>query len=305
VSALPRRTLGRTGLSVSALGFGAMELRGLGHNRGRALADGQAERVLHAVLDAGIDFVDTSPDYGESEAEIGRWIAHRRDEFVLASKCGCPLDPPPEAPRPLPHDYSRANIVAVVDQSLRRMRTDHLDVLQFHISPAREVLEREDAIATLLDLRDQGKVRFLGSSSTLPELADHVAMGVFDELQVPYSALQREHEEWIARAAAAGIGVVVRGGVAKGEPGVGLGAAEAWARWDAAGLDDLLDGESRTAFLLRFTISHPGVATTIVGTLDVGHLEQNVATAARGPLPPDVHAEARRRLDAAATPTST
>jgi aryl-alcohol dehydrogenase-like predicted oxidoreductase len=296
---LERRVLGRTGLSVSVLGYGAMELRGDGVGPRPPVAPADADRILNAVLDAGINLVDTSPDYGESEEHIGRAISHRRDEFVLASKCGCPLDPPYGAPRPLPHVYTRENIVAAVERSLRRMRTDRLDVLQFHISPSKEVLDEDGAIETLVELREQGKIRFIGSSSTLPNLVDHIEMGAFDEFQIPYSALQREHEDVMTRAADAGAGIVVRGGVARGEPGEGQGSAKTWRLWDAAGLDDLLGGMSRTDFMMRFTISHPALSTTIVGTVNPEHLARNVATATEGPLPAPVYEEAKRRLAAA------
>src|SRR5262249_44716856 len=133
---LPKRQLGRTGLQVTMLGYGAMEIRGA--PRGRDVSDGQAETILHAVLDAGINYVDTSIDYGVSEERIGRYIGDRRSEFYLASKCGCLVGAPP-APRgqTSPHLFTRDNILRGVEQSLARMRTDHLDVLQFHISPSR------------------------------------------------------------------------------------------------------------------------------------------------------------------------
>jgi aryl-alcohol dehydrogenase-like predicted oxidoreductase len=302
MSDLPTSTLGRTGLTVTKLGYGAMELRGGGGTGPTArpsMPPDEADRILNAVLDAGITFIDTSPDYNESEEHIGRAISHRRDEFVLASKCGCPMVIPQGAPRPVPHDYSHDNIVAAVERSLRRMRTDHLDVLQLHMSPSRDLIEREDAVATMQELRDAGKVRFIGSSSTLPNLADHLDMGVFEEFQIPYSGLEREHEELIGAAAAAGAGVVVRGGVAKGEGRGSERNPDRWERWARAGLDDLLDSASPTAFLLRFTISHPGMSTTIVGTANPEHLAENVAAARLGPLPDDIYAEAKRRLAAA------
>src|SRR3954470_22528440 len=84
---LPTRTLGRTGMNVTTLGYGAMELRGV--PRGRDVSDEQSERILNAVLDAGINFIDTSIDYGLAEGRIGRFISHRRSEYFLASKCGC------------------------------------------------------------------------------------------------------------------------------------------------------------------------------------------------------------------------
>jgi aryl-alcohol dehydrogenase-like predicted oxidoreductase len=302
---LPRRTLGRTGLQVTTLGFGALELRGMVAGVGRPLTPGQPERILHAVLDAGINYIDVAVDYGEAEAHIGRCISHRRREFFLASKCGCPLDVSAFAPHertrfgvPLPrlHDYSRQNIIDACHQSLRRLRTDYLDVLQFHFSPARTVLEQEGAIETLQDLKQAGKIRFIGCSSILPHLIDHISMGVFDVLQVPYSALQLEHEAAIAQAASAGAGVVIRGGVARGEPGAGQGAIDVWQRWEQARMGELLAGALATEFMLRFTLSNPDVHTTIVGTLSPVHLQENVTAACQGPLPAAVYREARRRL---------
>jgi aryl-alcohol dehydrogenase-like predicted oxidoreductase len=292
-------------LQVTTLGFGALELRGMVAGIGRPLAPGQPEHILQAVLDAGINYLDVAVDYGEAEDHIGRCIARRRPEFFLASKCGCPLDvsrfSPSERTRygtPLPrlHDYSRQHIIDAVNQSLRRMKTDYLDVLQFHFSPAKEVLEREGAIQTLQDLKQAGKIRFLGVSSILPNLIDHIQMGVFDVFQIPYSALQPEHEAAIAEASQAGAGIVIRGGVARGEPGAGQGAADVWKLWEQAQLDELLEGMSATEFMLRFTITSPDVHTTIVGTLNPTHLQENVEAVLQGPLPAAIYDEAKRRL---------
>ena len=302
---LPKRKLGRTGLSVTALGFGALELRGMIAGVGRELKPRQPERILNAVLDAGINYIDVSADYGEAEEHIGSCIANRRKEFFLASKCGCPPDVskfiPAERTRfgvPLPrlHDYSRENIIKTFDQSLRRMQTDYVDVLQFHFSPARELLEQEKAVETLESLKRDGKIRFIGCSSILPNITDHIKMGVFDVLQIPYSALQPEHEDTIAAAARAGMGIVIRGGVAKGPPGKGQGSAALWDLWDKAKLDELLDGEHPTEFMLRFTITNPDIHTTVVGTLDPEHLIGNIASVLKGPLPASVYSEAKRRL---------
>lgn len=263
---------------------------------GRPVTEDEAKAVLNAMLDAGVNFIDTSIDYGRSEEFIGKYISHRRPEFYLASKCGCAVVP--NAVAIGEHIYTRENIVAGVNQSLDRMKTDYLDIVQFHGSPSKEVLEDNEAIETLLDLQKEGKIRFLGSSSTLPHIEDHIEMGVFDEFQIPYSALQREHEETIMRAAGAGIGTVIRGGVAKGEPGLsGVPRPETWTKFDEANLDDLREeGESRTDFMLRFTMSHPQMHTTIVGTQNLDHLRDNVKAALKGPLPSDAYEEAKRRL---------
>ena len=211
---LPTATLGRTGVQVTKLGYGAMELRS------HRLEPGTVDALLNSVLDAGITMIDTSPDYGASEEHIGRAISHRRDEYFLASKCGCPVGdgvgetPPANGPRE--HSFTRENIRAGVEQSLRRLRTDHVDLVQFHISPSPEVLAEHDAVAELLSLRDEGKIRFLGISGTLPNLPAQIAMGAFDAFQIPYSALEREHEPAITSAARAGGGTIIRGGVARG-----------------------------------------------------------------------------------------
>jgi aryl-alcohol dehydrogenase-like predicted oxidoreductase len=98
------------------------------------------------------------------------------------------------------------------------MKTDYLDVVQFHASPSRRTLEEHGALDALLELREAGKVRFIGMSGTLPHLIDHIAMGIFDVFQIPYSAVEREHEAAIATAAQQGAGIVIRGGAAKGAP---------------------------------------------------------------------------------------
>jgi aryl-alcohol dehydrogenase-like predicted oxidoreductase len=295
---LPKRTLGRTGLEVTMLGYGAMELRGA--PRARDISEREAETILNAVLDAGINYIDTSIDYGLSEERIGRYIGDRRSQYYLASKCGCLVDAPP-APRGQrnSHLFTRENILAGVEQSLARMKTDHLDVVQFHMSPPRRTLEEHGAVEALLELKRAGKVRFIGMSGTLPHLADHIAMGVFDVFQIPYSAVEREHEAAIAAAAEAGAGIVIRGGAAKGAPTEGKQVGIQWHRWQAARLDDLLAGMSPMEFILRFTLTHPEFDTTIVGTVNPEHLKANLAALQTGPLPSDLYAEAKRRLAAA------
>ena len=305
---IPTRPLGTTGESVTILGYGAMELRGA--PRAPEIPDEDAGRLLNAVLDGGINIIDTSIDYGRSEELIGRYLSDRRDEFFLASKCGCPLaSPPPPATPPYPHDYSPQNLRAGVEQSLRRLQTDRLDLVQIHISPSRAQLEADDAVATLNTLRDEGKVRFIGMSGTLPNLPDHMEMGVFDVFQIPYSVLQREHEELIATAAAAGAGTFIRGGAARGAPSsdkdwskgpIGVAEGEGERRWDASGIDELLGDMSRIEFTLRFTLSHPGLSTTIVGTSRLDHLSSNIAIAEKGPLPAGLYEEAKARFRAGA-----
>ena len=298
---LAKRPLGRTGIQVTRMGYGAMSLDS---GRFAPVSGEQAASVLSAVLDAGINFIDTSPDYGESEESIGRCISNRRGEYFLATKCGCPVLPNAGNQ----HVYTRENIVAAVDQSLRRMRTEYIDLLQFHGAPSPEVLEKEGAIQTLRDLQKQGKVRFIGASSVLPALASHIESDVFDAFQIPYSALQREHEAAISDAHRHGAGTVIRGGAIRGAPAADKGwairrlpevpAERPRTFWERAHLDDLLDGMTPMEFTLRFTFSHPDLDTAIIGTASPNHLRENIQAFQKGSLPPDVLAEAQRRLNA-------
>jgi aryl-alcohol dehydrogenase-like predicted oxidoreductase len=205
--------------------------------------------------------------------------------------------PAPRGERSL-HVFTRDNILAGVEQSLARMRTDYLDVVQFHSSPSRQTLEAQGALEAVVELKRAGTVRFIGMSGTVPNLADHIAMDVFDAFQIPYSAVEREHEALISAAAQAGAGIVIRGGAAKGAPSEGKQAGIQWDRWQQAHIEDLLDGITPMEFILRFTFTHPDLHTNIVGTINPVHLQQNVEMLLQGPLPADVYAEAKRRLDA-------
>ena len=295
---LPTATLGRTGLEVTRLGYGAMEIRGSRIWGGRPVVEAQAETILNAVLDAGINFIDTANCYGGSEELIGRCIAHRRDEFYLATKCGCQQVHKDDNTDTTPHVFTKENLFRCLHESLERMRTDYVDIMQLH-NPNIETCEAEGVVDALREMREQGKVRWISISTRFPELPTCLEWGAFDTFQIPYSALEREHEEAIARSAEAGTGIIVRGGVARGEPGAGLGTDDGWKRFEEARLDELrAEDESRTAFLLRHTLTHPHAHTIIVGTLQPEHLREDVEAVRRGPLPDDVYAEANRRLEA-------
>lgn len=297
---LPKRAVGRTGFEATILGYGAMELRGA--PAGPEITDDDAGKILNAVLDAGINLIDTSIDYGRSEELIGRYIAQRRSEYFLASKCGCV----PGAGMAAGHIHTAENVRAGVEHSLRLLKTDYLDAVQFHRSITRHEFEEHGALDAALKLKREGKVRFIGVSGTLPNLDEQIGMGAFDVFQIPYSALQRDHENAIARASMAGAGILIRGGVARGAPSdwhsrgyYMLSSALMRERWESSRLDELLGGIDRMEFMLRFTLTNPDLDTTIVGTRDPAHLQQNIEAALKGPLPEDVMREAIRRLDQA------
>ncbi len=286
-----KNALGRTGLMVTELGYGTGQLRGEGLWNGRPIAPQQADLILNAVLDAGINFIDTADIYGGAEDYIGQFIAARRDEYYLATKCGCVLVPDDGQTR-IQRDWSRTRLEQAIDRSLRRMRTDYIDLLQYH-NPTVEDFERHDLGRLLEDSRAAGKTRFIGVSTTLPHLPYFLKIGLFDVFQIPYSALERDHEDWISAVAGQHSGTIIRGGVAKGAPVKGGPQQDLWER---AGLDDLLDDMSRMTFMLRFTLMHPNIHTNIVATINPNHLRDNLQAVALGPLPDDVYAEAQRRL---------
>lgn len=300
------RVFGRTGLEVTALGYGAMEIRGPRIWGGRSVTNAQAEGILNAVLDQGINFIDTAYDYGKSEDYVGRFLSHRRKEFYLATKCGCTVVPAGDHDE-TPHVWTRKNLLRNIENSLRRMRTDYVDVWQLH-NPSVEQVRAGDLVKVMEEVRAAGKVRWIGVSSSLPDIIPFIEWGVFGSFQIPYSGLERRHEQVVTAAARAGAGTIIRGGVARGAPSpqrwirilLGLRRGDQWVVWKKAALDDLrAPGESRTAFLLRFTLSHPDMHTTIVGTVNPHHLAENVRAAEAGPLSPDTYAEAKRRLAAA------
>ena len=286
---IQKRVLGRTGVEVSILGYGAMELR---HER---VDEALGGRLLNQALDGGINFIDTAPDYGKSEDIIGRTIASRRDEYVLATKCGCPVPGDPDHQQPH-HEWSSARLMKNLESSLRRLQTDHVDVWQLHSGWPHEI-EGTDVLEAMEAARRQGKVRWLAFSTKGRAAGDqgkgmletYVTWDVFDVLQVVYSALAPQVEDLMHDAARRGRGLIVRGLTNVKE--------DEWARWEQAKMDELLPpGCNRHQFLLRFGFAHAALCTSIPGTGSPDHLAQNLAAAEAGPLPDDLYKEARRRL---------
>jgi aryl-alcohol dehydrogenase-like predicted oxidoreductase len=299
VTTIPTRTLGRTRVEVSTLAYGSLELYGPVFRGQPGITAEEADAILKALLDSGVNYVDTAPDYGESESYLGQYLSDHRDEWFIASKCGCVIDTEDTvvaAGDPLPvHDYHPATIIAGVEQSLRRLRTDHLDLVQVHINPSRAVLESTGAIETLVDLQRQGKTRFIGCSSGFPHLKDHIEMGVFDVFQLPYSGIDREHENAISDAARSGAGVIIRGSFGPDRASATFRPKRRdWSVLESPEFINLRDGISPYEFMLRFTLSHPDVTAAIVGTKRPAELAANIAAARRGPLSSDAYSEAKR-----------
>jgi len=298
------RRFGRTDLVVSRLGYGAMELAG--PPKARALAEADVARFLNTLIDSGVTYIDTSIDYGLSETLIGKAVSHRRQEFVLASKCACEVGVEGAREGHEKHTYTGANVRAGVEQSLRRLKTDHLDVVQVHGNPTRKELEDGGVISTLVDLRREGLVRYIGISSRLPLLAEFIDLEEFDLVQLPYSALQRTNEDAIKALRENGKAVIARGVTGRGAPAknwatrpIGTREGEVRELWERARLDDLIGDMPRVEFMIRFVLSNPGVDVALVATTNPEHLAANIEIAGRGPLDPGLYAEALKRIDEA------
>ncbi len=274
---LPKMTLGRTGMEVTQLGYGAA-LRW-------SPDEDSVEKVLNAVLDAGINFIDTAWCYQRSEEFIGRYISQRRSEYFISTKCGHFWRDDPDR-----SGWSRDGLLNCIEQSLTRLHIDCVDILQLH-NPTPQEVRRYNCVSTLQEIQAQGKTRFIGVSTTVPYVEEFLEMGVFDTFQLPYSALEPEYEKVLDRVAQRGVGTIIRGGVAQGAPVVQISDkqpfAEKKAKWEKAGLSALAPQLDPMELMLRFTLSHPSVHTVIAGTKDLRHLQANLRAAEKGPL--DAH----------------
>jgi aryl-alcohol dehydrogenase-like predicted oxidoreductase len=287
------RTLGRTGIKVSPFALGALAL---GTHIGNP-DSGDSVRIIHAALDAGINFVDTSDVYGESEVVVGEALKGRRDSVVLATKFGRPLGDDPNH-----QGASRRWIVAAAENSLRRLQTDYIDLYQLHRpDPATDI---EETLSALSDLIRSGKVRAVGTSA-LPAsdiveaqwVAERRGLERFRTEQPPYSILSRGIErEVLPVAQRYGMGVVVwgplgqgmlTGRVRRGQPS-DLRRAQLLRHLTDERRIDAVErliplaeqaGLPLTHLALAFAIAHPGVTSALLGPHTMEQLDDLLAAA--------------------------
>jgi len=283
--------LGKTGLQVSRLGAGLAEIG--------ALDDlSTASRVLNAALDGGINFLDTSPWYGKSEEWIGRSIAHRRHEYVLATKGGHDADGHES------EQWTAKVVLDSIERSLKRMQTDYLDLVQLH-SCGLEVLERGKVIQALLDARRAGKTCYVGYSGNLKGARWVIDSGMFDTIQITFSLVD-QWARWdvLLKAEAAGMGVIAKRPIANaawGAPASPDPVREEY-RQKAQAMIDM--GPIRRApedpilLALGFVLAHLEIDTAIVGTANPAHMKVNSALVeSELPIPAEVVRELHRRFD--------
>ena len=284
VGLVEQRPFGRSGLQVSVQGLGA------GHIGGPDQTLREAVRVLDAALDLGINFVDTARGYGQSEERIGRWLGAHRSGIVISTKVGYDIAGE--------DDWSRGAVVGGVDEALRTLRTDVLDVVFLH-SCDLDTLQRGEAIEALLACQQSGKVRVAGYSGENEALAWAVASGNFGAVQTSVNIVDQASLHHTLRAAAEqGLGVVAKRPLANvawrhRERPAGVYGVEYWDRLQAAGLQPYEGDWTETA--ARFAAFAPGVSTAIVGTSSPRHLAEAAVAVEKGSLPKD---EIRRWYDA-------
>lgn len=269
-------------LEVSRLGFGA------GHIGDPAMAEEEVERLLLGVVDSGVTLVDTARGYGLSEERIGRHLARRRDEIVLSTKVGYGI--------PGYEDWTGPCVAAGVDEALRLLRTDRIDVVHLHSCPL-EVLERGEVIDALERAVEAGKVRIAAYSGDNEPLEWAVDSGRLGGVQTSINLFdQWAVDRGLARAAEAGMTVIAKRPLANApwrfaERPVGDYAEVYWERMQAMGIDP--GGLAWDELALRWVAFMPGVSSCIVGTRRLENLRRNVEIVSRGPLPSETVAAIR------------
>jgi len=308
------RPLGRSGLEVSEIGFGAW---GIGGSGWIGADDEESTRALHRAIDLGVNFIDTARGYGDSERLVGAVARSRPDVPVHVATKVPPANGVWPAPEGLDPDeaFSRDHIRACTETSLEQLGLPTVDLLQFHVWQD-EWLGRGEWAAAVEELKAEGKVRLFGVSINdhQPDSATElVRSGLVDTVQLIYNVFdQSPEDELLPLCKAGGVGVIVR--VALDEGGLtgritpettfpdgdfrnryfrGDRKAEVRRRVDALRADLGLAEDEVASTALRFVLSNPAVTCVIPGMRSVRNVERNTAVSDAGPLDPDTLAALR------------
>jgi hypothetical protein len=292
---IEKRDFGRTGMQISVLGFGGAEI---GYERTQVET---VERLLGSALDAGLNVIDTAECYIDSEELIGKAVSHRRHEYYLFTKCGhsSGLNYP---------DWSPELLTESINRSLKRLKTDYVDLVQLHSCSA-DILRRGEVIEVLQRARDEGKTRFIGYSGDSSDALYAINCGAFDTLQTSINIADQEALELtIPSARKLGMGIIAKRPVAnavwKHETKPENAYVHAyWERLQKLDYDFLkTDFSEAIAIALRFTLSVPGVHTAIVGTTKPERWIQNAELLDQGLLSPEEFDRIRNRWKDVAAP---
>lgn len=286
---MEKRKFGKTDMEVSVLGFGGAEI---GYNPNQTQDD--VNDLLNSALDAGLNVIDTAAAYKVSEELIGKAVSTRRSEFYLLTKCGA-LDAFTR------FDWSKKGILETIEQSLRALKTDHLDIAQLH-SCDQEILRQGDCIEGLQRAVEKGYTRYIGYSGDNDDAKYAIEMGVFDALQTSVSvADQTPITGNIKLAAEKGLGVIAKRPIANAVWRNKERPKETYHQpyWDR--IQELKfpftekSLEEATAMALRFALTIPGVDTLIVGTTRPKRWQENAQYVAEGKLSNEEYEAIRQR----------
>lgn len=290
------RPFGKTDMKVSVLGFGGAEI-----GFEKANPDVVA-RLLNEALDAGLNVIDTAECYLDSEELIGQTMAGRRNEFYLFTKCGHPESPGKA-------DWRPESLSGSIERSLKRLRTDRVDLIQLH-SCSEADLRRGDVIDALRRARDKGQTRYIGYSGDGAAAKFAIECGAFDSLQTSVSIADQEALELtLPLARDRQMGVIAKRPLANVAWRHASKPENAYHQTYWERLQTLkypfLKGDlaSSVPLALRFTLSVPGVDTAIVGTTRPGRWQENAASLNAGPLPDPEFEAIRSRWREIAEPT--
>ncbi len=326
--AMERRTLGNSGLKVSRLSLGAMTFgEAQGFMKGVTSPDDEARRVLDRALDAGVDTIDTANVYSEGRSEelLGRWLEGKRRQVVLCTKCRFPTSGNVATAGPHDHGLSRKAILQACEDSLKRLRTDWIDLYQVHLQD--RSVPVEETLSALTDLVRAGKVRYLGCSNyagyRLVEslwAADRRGLERYASIQLQWSLAVRDAErELVPAARAFGLGTLVWSPLARGflsgkyRRGTAAPAGSRLASWSDSYKQFDTDrgwavleavrrvagrhGATPAAVSIAWLLSRPEMTSVIVGARTVAQLEENLAALALRLSPEDL-----AELDQVSTP---
>lgn len=292
---------GNTGFEASRLGVGLAEV-----GSELSLADqAQASSVLNTALDRGINFLDTAACYGISEELIGIGVSHRRDDYFLATKAGH-ITGGYEG-----EEWTYQTVVDSIDRSLRRLKTDHVDLVQLH-SCGIDVLEKGDVVRALQEAQQAGKARFIGYSGDNEAAHWAVDSGLFATLQTSYNIVEQRARTsgLLEKAAAKGMGTIIKRPIAGGSWAKSRGedSDQQIRRYDEPYLERAramcapgpIEGEPDNGILtsLGYTLADPNANVAIVGTKDPSHMEANIRQVeSELPIPVSVVEELNSRFE--------
>jgi len=292
---MDRRAFGKTDMEVSILGFGGAEI-GFENASLHVVKD-----LLAAALDQGLNTIDTAECYVGSEELIGNAVSSRRKDFYLFTKCGHSENFMGEA-------WSKSDIAKTIEKSLKRLKTDYIDLLQLH-SCSEELLKKGEVIEALQKAKKEGKTRYIGYSGDDKAALYAVNSGVFDALQTSVSILdQQAIETTIPLAKEKGMGVIAKRPIGnavwrhKAKP-TNSYHVEYWERLQKLKFD-FINGDTHqaTGMALRFTLAVPGVHVAIVGTAKPGRWKENADILAKGSLDDADYTKIRALWQKNATP---